>query len=394
VPVETPPADAVASRAGRRRRTRAETSCQPATRVATIVGVTTSPTEPRAGTDLTAPHPTPDSDPRAVENPPSAENAQRQSTTDTKAVGVRADYAALPAHVRAWVDRTLGSTVTSAVTQRGGFSPGAAARLVTASGRRAFVKAVGKDLNPDSPGILRREIAAMEALPDLPWVPEPLAAFDDGDWVALLLADIDGRQPDHPWTPSVLDRVLGALGELTAALTPAPWPDAPALGGNNALAGGWELLRADPPDDLPSWVLNELDRLVELQRRSRTAVAGESLVHWDIRADNILLTADGGVVFVDWAWAARGAGWVDTAGLCMDVVVSGSPVDVDAVLRRHPATRDTDPDDITALVGMLAGMFVERSHAPAPPGLPTLRDYQRVVANATLDWTRRRLGLA
>ncbi len=297
----------------------------------------------------------------------------------------------MPAAIHRWVERELRSTVVSAVTQSGGFSPGAAARLVTASGRRAFVKAVGVSLNPDSIAIMRRERAAMERIPALPWVPRLLGAYDDGDWVGLLLSDVEGEEPAHPWSGAHVDRVFDALGDLTEALTPSPWPDAPLVADNRALRVGWTVVRDDPPSDLDPWARDRLDTLVGFQERTVAAVHGESLVHWDIRADNVLLTDDGGVVFVDWAWAARGASWLDTTLACLDVVVSGSDVDVDRLLATHPRTADVDPDDITALLSTLTGTFAERSRAPAPPGLPTIRAYQRVVERALLAWVRRRL---
>ena len=37
-------------------------------------------------------------------------------------------------------------------------SPGCATRLVCADGTRAFVKAVGAELNPNTPELFRREI--------------------------------------------------------------------------------------------------------------------------------------------------------------------------------------------------------------------------------------------
>ncbi len=43
----------------------------------------------------------------------------------------------------------------------------------------------------------------------------------------LLFEDIDGRLPPHPWLQSEADRVLDALEELTDALDPSPWPEAP-----------------------------------------------------------------------------------------------------------------------------------------------------------------------
>ena len=74
----------------------------------------------------------------------------RDGVTQPRAVGVRTAYPAIPERVRAWVSESLGSRVESWSEQIGGFSPGCATRLVTADGTRAFVKAVGAELNPDT----------------------------------------------------------------------------------------------------------------------------------------------------------------------------------------------------------------------------------------------------
>ena len=74
--------------------------------------------------------------------------------TAPRAVGVRIGYAAVPAAVRAWVDETLGSPVVATAEQVGGMSPGCATRVTCADGTRAFVKAVGAELNPDTPAPL------------------------------------------------------------------------------------------------------------------------------------------------------------------------------------------------------------------------------------------------
>src|SRR5215207_5102349 len=81
------------------------------------------------------------------------------------AAGVRAEWSALPGQVQDWVGTLLGSPVTSAVNQPGGFSPGLAARVQCADGSRAFVKAVGMQLNPDAPGLHRAEARFAAALP-------------------------------------------------------------------------------------------------------------------------------------------------------------------------------------------------------------------------------------
>jgi len=107
--------------------------------------------------------------------------------TGPAAEGVRVDWAGLPAAVRAAVEQACGSPVTGAVTQPGGFSPGVAARLSCAGGRRFFVKAVSAEANPDSVKMLRREsrvLAALGPLIDDGRVPAPRlrAVIDQPPW--------------------------------------------------------------------------------------------------------------------------------------------------------------------------------------------------------------------
>src|SRR5438270_12020206 len=73
------------------------------------------------------------------------------------AEGVRLEWADLPERVRAVVERWLGCPVVGAWTQPTGFSPGVAARLKTADGRRVFVKAVGPEPNPEAVALHRDE---------------------------------------------------------------------------------------------------------------------------------------------------------------------------------------------------------------------------------------------
>ena len=73
---------------------------------------------------------------------------------------------------------------------------------------------------------------------------------------------------------------------------------------------GWQRVAADPPADLDPWASSHLDQLGELAGRGLQALAGTTLVHTDIRADNLLVRADGSVVVVDWPWrAAAPPGW-------------------------------------------------------------------------------------
>lgn len=182
------------------------------------------------------------------------------------ATGVRHHWADLPAPVRDAVEDILGGRIVEARSQSGGFSPGVAARVRLADGRRAFVKAVSAETNPGSPDLHRAEARLTAALP--PGIPAPrlLGSYDDGTRVALVLQDIDGRQPRVPWDAAELDRVLTAVGELGAALTPAPI-DAPAAADRKAgMFSGWRTLLADGDTGrLDPWAARNLGLLAELE---------------------------------------------------------------------------------------------------------------------------------
>lgn len=312
-------------------------------------------------------------------------------------MGVRPPWSAVPAHVRGAVDRQLGAQVIEAASQPGGFSPGVAARLRLADGRRVFVKALDPDVNPDSPALYRREARIAAALPMAAPAPRLLWTYDEGEagWIVLLFADIDGRQPALPWRPDELERVLAALADLGAVLTPSPLPEAFAGTASEAFSShihGWRRLRDEQLAELAAlnpWAATHLETLVELEQRSPAAVAGDTLLHFDVRADNVLLT-DEQVWFVDWPHARIGAAWLDALALAPSVTMQGGPPP-EQLLAHHPAAAGADPEAITAAVVALAGYFTQRGLQPPPPGLPTVRAFQAAQGVVARQWAARRL---
>jgi hypothetical protein len=297
-----------------------------------------------------------------------------------QASGVRIGWAELPESVREAVARILGGPVVEAVSQPGGFSPGTADRVVTAAGTRAFVKAVGAPLNPLSPGMHRAEARVTAVLPADAPVPRLLGFHDDGEWVALVFEDIEGRQPHTPWQPDEIAAALDALRRLAVPVTGLPMLRDEAADD----FAGWRRIAEDPPAALDPWVTENLDLLVELADRGLEALRGDRLVHGDMRADNMLIRPDGSVVVIDWPFGSAGPPWYDTLTLILNVRLYGGELADDVV--------EADPDDITGCVAGLAGMFTDRARLPAPPGLPTLRRFQQDQADVMIPWLRSRLN--
>ncbi|WP_200214091.1 phosphotransferase [Micromonospora coerulea] len=307
------------------------------------------------------------------------------------AMKTRIGWTDLPAGVRATVEELLGDRVVEAVSQPGGYSPGTADRVRTAGGRRAFVKAVSPAQNDRSPHLHRTEARIAAALPPYAPTPRLLGCHDDGEWVALVFTDVDGRHPATPWRHEELAGVLAALAAMAAALTPTPVPTvrtaAEQLGPDFA---GWRRIAADPPADLAPWARAHLPELCAAADRGLAALSGDTLCHLDVRADNLLVGPDGTVTVVDWPWACRGPSWLDTVLLLVNVRLHGGH-DTEALLRDLPLTAGVDPAALTGVLAGLAGFFLDAARQPPPPGIPTVRAFQRAQGEALLPWLAERI---
>jgi len=287
------------------------------------------------------------------------------------AVGVRIGYAQAPEHVTRWVTERLGGEVESVVDCVGGMSPGPAARVRAASGAAGFVKACGTDLNPVTPDLLRAEARALAALPEHPALPRLLEVHDDGDWVALLIEDLPGSSPPAPWRRGDLARVTDALVELRPVLDTVRLDGLPsARESSPVFATRWCEL-ATRLDLVDPWWRHHHEALAQHAARAVELIDGTALLHWDIRADNVVVTPDR-TVLVDWGQVRRGSAWMDHAMLALDCSMSGSEVSTGELARLDPVLRDRDPADLLAVAAAAAMAFAARATEPSHPSLPTL----------------------
>lgn len=306
--------------------------------------------------------------------------------------GGRKQWGDLPGEVRAAVAAQLGSPVVGAVSQAGGFSPGSADRVVTASGCRAFVKALDGVRHPGSVDLHRREARVLGALPATLPVPSLMALVEVGGWVALVAEDVDGDTPALPWRLPAVGAALDALGSLAAAPLPPALRELLPRADVDVVHdfAGFERLRSDPWPELARthpWAAARLESLVDLARRGVEVLEGDSLVHGDVRADNLVQRRDGTVVVVDWPHAGVGSPLFDVVALLLNVRLSGSDVDVDGLLAERLPGAD---DDATAVLAGMAAYFTDAGRQPPVPGLPALRAFQAAQAEVALAWLRER----
>jgi aminoglycoside phosphotransferase (APT) family kinase protein len=314
------------------------------------------------------------------------------------AQGVRLQWQVVPERVRLAFEGWAGSRVVSATSQPSGFSPGVAARLRLADGRGVFVKAVGPTPNAEAPAIHRREARIVSALPAHAPVPRLLWSHDEGEpgWVLLAFDDVDGRHPAQPWRLDELDRVLERLARLAEQLSPSPLSVDQVGTASQIVATrlcGWQRLRDEaprPPAELDDWSRRHLEALAHLEAQAPAAVSGETLLHSDIRADNLLLDREQ-VWFVDWPHARVGAAWLNVVGFAPSVTMQGGPPPED-VLARYPGAARSDAEAVTAALAAVAGYFTRQALQPPPPGLPTVRAFQAAQGVIARHWLAQRTG--
>lgn len=288
---------------------------------------------------------------------------------------------------------SAGARVTDAWSAGTGFTPGFASRLTLANGHRIFVKAAG---DPDDrlhgwqvSDAYREEVRKHRAFGPGMGAPELLWSDDtvlDGErWVMLGLQYVDGRPPRRPWRPRELALVLDTLTAVAPALAQPPA----------------ELHLPTVEDDLVHRVEQRLQQISDLAGPNEwldtvarlcaesALIAGDSMVHLDLRDDNVLVTDAGQVWFVDWNFPVIGARWIDL--VCILLSAHGDGLDADAVLARHPLTRDVDPHAVDVLLAVLWSHWGRARTDPVPTRSPHLRDHQTWYAEVTQDWLLARL---
>lgn len=310
--------------------------------------------------------------------------------------GSRLGWADLPRHVRARIVELAGAQVTSETSATSGFSPGYAAILELGDGTEVFVKAVSPEQNPESPTLARAEALVAGVLPDGVPAPRLLWSHDDGSWVLLGFAAVEGSSPAQPWRPDELARVLDAVGDLADAGTPGP-AGLPTLAATlTDVVTGFASLEADgaavdravaEAGPHGAWLRSHLPELVTWADDALAAVAGDTLVHGDLRGDNVMLGPER-VWLIDWPHAATGgAVWFDLLAMLPSVAMQGGG-DPAALFAAHRNAAGADPDAVRAALAGITGYFVHGSVQPAPVGIANLRAFQRAQGVAALGWLR------
>ncbi|GFH36480.1 MULTISPECIES: phosphotransferase [Streptomyces] len=255
----------------------------------------------------------------------------------------RMSFDDLPSAVLAGVESRAGEIIKTE-TVRQGFNSEIAARIFTAGGS-FFVKGLRTDHK--RVWTQRREAEVNPYLRGI--APALLWQVEDAGWVLLGFEVLDGHHADYsagsPDLPKVAD-LLCRLGEV-------PCPEIELRQAEQRL----ERYAAKPSDV--------------------AHFAGNSLLHTDLNNENVMV--DGPAFLVDWAWATRGAAWLDAAHWTVWLMAAGKqePQSAEQWAARVPAWQTAAPEAVTAFSLATANLWEEIAGADPDPWTATVLDAAR-----------------
>lgn len=115
---------------------------------------------------------------------------------------------------------------------------------------------------------------------------------------------------------------------------------------------------------------------------------GNSLLHTDYHVGNVLITDDRAWL-VDWAWATRGAAFIDLALVLPRLIAAGhSPDDAEAWAAKHIAWQDANPAAITKFASAVARLWSQLAERNPDA------TWRRPMVEAIATWADHRTAMA
>ncbi|WAP50434.1 phosphotransferase [Arthrobacter sp. ATA002] len=313
---------------------------------------------------------------------------------DYRVTAVRRTWAGLPDLLRRRAAAHLGGTVSAVRSAGGGFTPGFAAVLEGAGSERIFAKAAPETDSFIYPSYLREAEVARRMPAGMP-VPVLSAAeqltVDGTGWQLLVYEAVDGAMPGHPWTDRELQAIEASCAEAVRILKgfPRELAGEPLAGDLTAVPSGFLSVAdgAPAPWFLPGLTARHAAGFQELLALCPEALAGEAVLHGDLRPDNILIRS-GRALICDWNFLGTGAEWTDWVSV-LPYAHSGG-LDADAWLQRSALTRGVPARHIDAFLAALLNYMIHSGSQPDVPSSPQLRAHGRHTARIVYDWCLRR----
>lgn len=294
----------------------------------------------------------------------------------------RPSWETVPPLVREFVEQRFGPVLRTTSLPSGN-TPGVVSALEVAD-RTVVLKTIARE--EPLARAYEAEGAVGALLPSTAPAPAVLAHDVVAEWVVVLFEYVAGRHPDlSPASPDLVP-VHRLLCQLGTTLSPCPGSLAAAGEDLRAEFSSWRRLTS--ADLRGSWAADYHGTLITLEQCVLDAMDGDTLLHTDLGATNMVVSTSG-VTVLDWSWAVRGAAWVDVAFLLPQLIMAGhAPAAAEAAMRGVPAWEHASTDAIDGFAAAVTGLWT----ATAGSGPPSLQEYRVRALRAGRSWVAHRMG--
>lgn len=247
------------------------------------------------------------------------------------------------------------------------------------NGTSAFIKAAVSELTALW---LRAEYRVYEHV-QAPFLPRLLGWHDvEGEFPVLMIENLDDAYWPPPWTDSAVAQVRATLIEIAAFPAPHQLPSA-----GEALKDlpGWFTVAQNSQPFLSlqlcsaTWLERALPTLLAAERE--VVLEGNSLVHCDVRSDNLCLR-DRRAVLIDWNHACIGNPRLELMSWLPSLHAEGGPLPEELV-----------GNGGTEFAAYMSGYWAAMAGRPAIEDAPRVRPLQLFQLKSALPWAVRVLEL-
>lgn len=218
------------------------------------------------------------------------------------------------------VEKIIGSKPVSWMSICKGYTQAERYVMQFENGTSAFVKVVTEK---DTIKWLRDEHRIYSIL-KAEYIPQVLG-WEDGEFPLLILEDLSAGHWPPPWTSDQIQKVFDVLKKLKAVKIEG---DFRSLAHFKKEFTGWEKISKDPSGFLglglvsSEWLQKALPVLIKAE--SEVRLEGDSLVHTDVRSDNVCFLGDK-TYLVDWNWTVKGNPIFDVVAWLPSLYTEGGP---------------------------------------------------------------------
>ena len=302
----------------------------------------------------------------------------------------------------------MGSSIRTATRVFGGYGPSATFRIFLKDGRTVFTKGAGLGSNTENWRVVPLEESAYRNIEAIRAVaPAYFGSVAVEGWHLLVLEDLKGTRQVPPWTEAL---ALQAVRDIAAFhLQGMNEQDKVDVMPAASLVDSWTHMQNHVEDrdyflnlfqsrrkEAEAWLQRVQGPLDEAASQLMNLNQPWGLVHTDIRSDNLRFKG-GKMVLFDWPSLTSGPLICDVTFFAPSLTSEGGPpaehllAEYRRVMVQAGVTFPVFADGAAAAA--TAGYFANRAGRPPIPGLPRLRQVQRLQLGPALRWAALSLGL-